>query len=141
MKASELMIGNWFNVPRQDQSPFRIDGFEYLSNEYGKVEMQLVPNGHPLTWELKDITAIPLNEEWLINSGCKKHTSTFGEWFTFRNYIIEKHLIGDGYNLRQIIGKKESICINHKMFFVHHWQNLIHALTGEELEIKKEFVK
>lgn len=69
MKASELRIGNIVNVPREDQSPFRIDFFEYLYDNDCKVAKRSFigeTEVHPLTWYFIDLKPIPLTEEWLL---------------------------------------------------------------------------
>ncbi len=78
IKEGELRLGLWVNVPRADQSPFRIDLIEYCTNGFAKVGMNVhkyenpfkegeLINGHPLTWELNDLTPIELSEQVLLN--------------------------------------------------------------------------
>lgn len=74
LRAEELRIGNWVNCPREDQNPFRIDLMEYVCDGHAKVGMNVhkydtpfgLIDGHPLTWELKDLKPIPLTEKILF---------------------------------------------------------------------------
>jgi hypothetical protein len=76
MNANELRIGNRVNVPNKGQCPFRIDAFEYLSEDFGKVAMGKDKDLHPATWYLSDIDPIPLTPKilekcgWLWNEEC-----------------------------------------------------------------------
>lgn len=74
IERKDLREGNLVNVPREDQSPFRIDLFEHESENYFKIGMNVhqyelpgfgLINGHPLTWENHEISGIPLTEELL----------------------------------------------------------------------------
>lgn len=155
MKANELRIGNFVNVPREDQSPFRIDVFEYLSNTFIKVAMTHPEFGnkmHPLTWYGEDLKPIPLTEEWLVKFGFVK--KNIGEklpqsWYELK-YLSNEHdpmitswvsilinietwscVICDEYP--DEMGANTKVKIEH----VHQLQNLYFALTGEELTIKE----
>jgi hypothetical protein len=127
MKANELRIGNYVNVPNPKQCPFRIDAFEYCSEKFIKVAQEVKINGkevHPLTWYGKDLEPIPLTEEWLLKFGfennrlglfdCIKVVEDIG----FHIYFIQRHL--------------------KEVQYVHQLQNLYFALIGEELTFKSE---
>jgi hypothetical protein len=129
MEANELRIGNYVNVPREDQSPFKIDGFDFLNSDGGKIESEVKIDGkklHPLTWYLSDLSPIELTEEWLLKME-----------FSWKN-IPERYMLGSWSTLRVCrdltIEYKDSYLVNVK--FVHQLQNLYFALTGEELTIK-----
>lgn len=140
IKATDLRIGNWVNVPRADQSPFRIDGFEFLrpdsckiyqdsgmewDSPFGKIK------GHPLTWELKDLSPIPLTPEILEKAGFKylEYRNKFQK--TGFDFQLEEQTDVD--DLRLLYG-----CENFgvRIHFVHQLQNLYFALTGTELTIR-----
>jgi hypothetical protein len=143
IKPQDLRKGLYFNVPRKDQCPFRIDVIEHLSDNYAKVGMssgmyklgEFEMEGHPLTWELKDLEPIPLTEEWLLRMGFSRHhlnysngiiyilnvpNNTEFEWGVYPN------MLGSGFQIHQ----------RQMLAYVHTLQNIIHSLTGEELTIK-----
>jgi hypothetical protein len=134
MKASELRIGNYVNVPIKEQCPFRIDAFEYCSEKFIKVAQEVKLNGfevHPLTWYGGDLQPIPLTEEWLLKFGFEKT-----EWDNFNSYRL---MIGN--NNYAIVLYSDGNCevgdiITCKIEYIHLLQNLYFALTGEELTIK-----
>ena len=146
LKASDLRIGNLVNVPREDQSPFRIDLIEYACEEFCKVGMNVnkfdtpfgVIDGHPITWELPDLNGIPLTEEWLLKFGFKH--DLYDDRFAFEmgatDYVVEKqddwYFIGVKYNT----SKGNSIVyFSWNIYHVHQLQNLYHALTDQELTL------
>jgi len=128
MKASELRIGNFFNVPIKEQCPFRIDAFEYCSEKFIKVAQEVKLNGfevHPLTWYGRDLKPIPLTEEWLIKLGAKKDKidNTY--------YLSELEIM-----LPNFFRYKTSII--SRIDYVHQLQNLYFVLTGEELKQQEQ---
>ena len=135
MKANELRIGNYVNVPRADQSPFRIDAFEYLSEKFIKVAMIHPEHGedfHPLTWYGNDLTPIQITEELLLKCGFDKDFEYF-EFLKDNEFFIS-------YN---IFKKQMGIYINGTRggrywidcLYLHQLQNLFFALTNQELKI------
>jgi hypothetical protein len=128
MKANELRIGNYVNVPNYKQCPFRIDAFEHCSEKFIKVAQEVILNGfevHPLTWYGGDLQPIPLTEEWLLKLGAKKDKidNTY--------YLSELEII-----LPNFFRYKTSMI--RRIEHVHQLQNLYFALTGEELTIKQQ---
>jgi len=130
MRAQELRIGNYVNVPRADQSPFRIDAFEYLSEKFIKVAMIHPEYGedfHPLTWYGNDLTPIPLTEELLLKCGFEKSSTHFV-------YNIDKYkciiLMPD--NNRGFYLCDTDVDID--FHYLHTLQNFF-ALTNQELKI------
>jgi hypothetical protein len=127
IQANELRIGNYVNVPREDQSPFRIDAFESLSEKFIKVAMVHPEHGenfHPLTWYGEDLQPIPLTEEWLLKLGFLKYKGDNKDFwlndFEFANDL--KWIFWRGNILENI---------KH----VHQLQNLYFALTNKELQL------
>ena len=138
MEATELRIGIYVNVPREDQSPFRIDAFESLSNKFIKVAMIHPDYGetfHPLTWYGDDLKPIPLTERWLLDFGYKS-IGKLHLTYKLNPFIIELSVLGSHYNFRKIISKEESMMLK-EIKHVHQLQNLYFALTGKELTTKQ----
>ena len=130
MKANELRIGNYFNVPIKEQSPFRIDAFEYALDTFVKVAQHQTINGtevHPLTWYGKDLTPIPLTREWLIKFKFEELEKDCRTFFKKGKFKVELSNNGNVYYNRNIF-----------ISSVHQLQNLYFALTGEELTFKSE---
>lgn len=138
IQANEIRLGNYFNVPREDQSPFRVDLLEHFTRDFVKVGMNVFKyethfgliDGHPLTWELADLQPIFLTKEIILNGGFVnvKKLGVNGDIFEFENYIqsdLNSNSIWIGNN-------------NFKLSEVpiHRLQNIFFALIGEELEIK-----
>jgi hypothetical protein len=129
----ELRTGLYFNVPRKDQCPFRIDLIEHLSDNYAKVGMssgtyklaEIEMEGHPLTWELKDLEPILLNEQWLRDK-FKLEPAGFGKYRYKDRLIIKRGDFFYDYG-------------SGKQFeFVHRLQNFIYELTDTELSINEK---
>ena len=136
MKASELRIGNYVNVPNYEQCPFRIDAFEHCSEKFIKVAQEVKLNGfevHPITWYGDNLQPIPLTVEWLLKFGFEKS----GLW----TYVIE---LQGNLKLVYYLGEKgwsigfKSYSDFSNLYYVHQLQNLYFALIGEELTIKKQ---
>lgn len=128
MKANELRIGNYVNVPIPEQCPFRIDDFECLSYEFIKVAQKQIINGkevHPFTWYGDDLQPISLTEEWLLKFGFEK------VGFQFIKDGIELFPIRDLYY-------RGNFPIKSDIKYVNQLQNLYFALTGEELKLKED---
>ena len=135
MGANELRIGNYFNVPIKEQSPFRIDAFEYASDTFVKVAQHQTINGaevHPLTWYGKDLTPIPLTEEWLFKFGFLKDL----ENGIFLNINAYAFLYWQN-NRVELLDNDNNFMISH-CDYVHQLQNLYFALTAKELTFKSE---
>jgi hypothetical protein len=78
-------------------------------------------------------TPIPLTEEWLMRMGFEKRENGWNKLDIcdefcdlYYEYLSGVHLCVGG----------QHICLPH-IKFVHQIQNIYHALTGEELEIKE----
>ena len=120
LSPNELRIGNW--VSRLDDTTFQIDKLDIF--ELDDYPHYLRPK------------PIPLTEEWLIKFGFDKAGINVFRWYkkSGRNYhtfhLNQKSSIGTFYYSRSRI----------QINYVHQFQNLYFALTGEELTIK-ELVK
>lgn len=153
IKASEIIVGRLFNVPREDQSPFRIDTIEYLSGNFGKVGMYPTIDGkirddlHPLTWYIEHLSPIPLSPEWLERAGfTKSNNKTKDLWYKefkreheeLSSYFFIGKLKEDPTNMYYCGFENPLRAVNiNNIYFVHQVQNGYHFLTcGEELTFK-----
>lgn len=138
MKPSELRQGNYVNTPRADQNPFRVDYFDmdkvYQNNGTYKTDLggtEYTIPFHPLTWDLKDCSPIPLSPEILEKCGFVKkgrYAIGVGGYQVFVNGRIE--LLQPKKGGPYILAFHEV-----KIAYLHQLQNLYFALTGEELTI------
>lgn len=123
IKANELRIGNLIN-----HKSFQIR-IEAITSEMCSVS-GLEQNRFSALM-LDKINPIPLTEEWLLKFGFEKKSDG-----RFNNYVINAGLRKET-NLIQLDDKK--YCFEHCKFsihvidYVHQLQNLIYAITGEEL--------
>jgi hypothetical protein len=129
MKANELRIKNYVEVNgKVEQMHFICEEEPAVSSiEYG---------AHVLSW--RDISPIPITEEWLTRFGFWQWGSYTHLWkvnrdtglkITIRSRPLRKRHHGCDYELNN----NHSIGIKH----VHQLQNLYYALTGEELTLTK----
>jgi hypothetical protein len=130
MKPEELRIGN------------RLD---YFINEDGIEWAETIIDWQDFQWIAtfesdfnKKHRPIPLTEEWLIKFGWKS-IGDLHPTFKIRNYLLEENMLREGkYYLRQVINKEDSLAISPEILYVHQFQNLYFALTGQELTIKEK---
>lgn len=98
-------------------------------------------------YKYDDIQPIPLTEEWLVKFGFDKHTKDYTGFPTFYNKKGTIALKDEGvngiylYRVQKVFEKgKWRGAENHfyvcEIEHVHHLQNLILDLTGEELKLK-----
>ena len=71
------------------------------------------------------IEPIPLTEEWLLNGGAIKLNNGLFKMGAFRFEISNDYV--------RVTYQGVFLC---NIKYVHNWQNLYHALTGQELTIK-----
>jgi hypothetical protein len=145
MKASDLRVGNW--ISDRGGKEWQIDHWESANKVSAKipnmvfdgVEMQ----GHPLTEDVDYLKPIPLTEEWHNKFGVELNghhrflykirddiaVSFWGDYafLVHYNQSVEKPTTED--NVCNLWNKD----IKKRDMYVHEWQNLYHALTGEEL--------
>ena len=123
MKASELRIGNWVEMYKEESKPFKISAgnisVEYKANKQGYTRYK----------------PIPLTEEWLIRFGFedvqinKTQVKCLTE-YQFSFFFIDGHI--QFVDSENALDFTETLCQ-----YVHQLQNLFFALTGEELKIKE----
>jgi hypothetical protein len=139
MKANELRLGNYVNVPILEQCPFRIDDFECLTYEFIKVAQKQIINGkevHPFTWYGGDLQPIPLTEEWLLKFGFKKQLDKSFAKNDFSIFLDKRFKTNLFLQENQEDFKWFSYEL--KVEYIHQLQNLYFALTCEELKIKED---
>ena len=134
MKASELRLGNYYlycihdelDNPRDYEIVDQIDAQDlvWLSSEAGENDDQYKP--------------IPLTEDWLKRFGFEPYKKGFARGF--HNKIFSGCIIltwSKTLNSWELaIGKYKDIT---RVEFVHTFQNVIFALTGEELKLREEY--
>jgi len=114
MKPNELRIGNYvlYENPHSDRVVVQVKAVDFQIGTH---------NLHP----------IPLTEEWLVKFGFVYR----GIYYHFPNndiFKLEQYKLKNAYFLKHSTESLDSVRIN----YVHQLQNLIFALTGEELIIK-----
>lgn len=149
MKANELRCGNYVNVPRKEQSPFRVDYFDrvkvyqdngtYECPTFGEIPM------HPLTWDLSDIEGIVLTPEILEKCGfyykpCGISGADMwqgmGFWYRVNELPHQEFLLRGDFSRKKPIALKLVGWFNSNIEYLHQLQNLYWCLCGEELDIK-----
>jgi len=108
IKINELRIGNWINE-------------QGLELQVGIINSELFKGSEP----------IPLTEEWLLKFGfiCTRDKKKDGR-FNISVYEKDTYLIQDNG-----LFEYSETPIASDILYVHQLQNLMFALTGEELEI------
>ena len=121
MKATELRLGN------------------YVYHESSTCKLETV-----LAFEdVEEYNPIPLTEEWLLKFGFWRNNNLCKRWFLAEAYLLER---GWTQHRFYIYLEKKRISARHGCMgdsnhlkylkYVHEFQNLFFALTGEELEIR-----
>lgn len=126
MRSTELRIGNWVEIKDQEVKTYaQVEGIGNLQQVAGQL------------WSIEELVPIPLTEEWLVRFGFEKHS---GIYFRTLNYSAYIAIGNDGscglYNSLSDYNRGNSFNQMKQIDFVHQLQNLYHALTGEELEMK-----
>jgi hypothetical protein len=130
MKARELRIGNWVEqfIKNEGFSEIKVESdiirsVEY-HNDYGYDDDEIYYN------------SIPINDDWLIRFGFEleglsyvKNMKARMKLMFFDGFISQLSIMQDD--------KEISFASNH-LQYVHELQNLVFALTGEELKTKHD---
>lgn len=115
MKVNELRIGNYYNHNGEIKKVTPNIILELFESERAWIE------------------PIPITEEWLLKLGFEK----IGVNFQFKGISIWFSKYSESYQIRYcLIGSDIERKINIE--YVHQLQNLIFALTGEELIFKQQ---
>ncbi len=131
MKANELRIGNWVMAPVWRGDKDYLTEVESITSWMGGMEInhEFQETGYEWGPSIKeDVKPIPLTEEWLIKFGVKLKYKGCYEPFCDVWWYAEPNgtLIQSGEGIDWAIPLPE---------FVHEYQNLHFALTGEELTL------
>lgn len=119
MKAEELRIGNYVLNPNNNEvHKCTIETISDIQNGYLKRE------------------PIPLTEEWLLRFGFEKDRYNFIINFGF-DFCVEYYYADNIYSF-WIYTDDDWHCILNEIKYVHSLQNLIYALTGQELTLNEE---
>lgn len=142
MKASELRIGNYVTIDNSDGWPkmkgiplivtgIRLANDKVFPTSTGNVSLQ----GGKKEFSQFDefIQPIPLTEEWLLMFGFELQVrGTIKDYLKFNSYGVSEVL------LSSINGTEwTTYGVRYKIKYVHQFQNLYYALTGEELIVLK----
>lgn len=136
LKYTDLRVGNQIYWPQSQSSPD---------------EVHTVRPGDFVTFQKYryELRGVPINEDTLLDIGltANHHKSQLkGEICYSKGYIPVDDIIiiqsEDGFYLGHDPSCQDegAYHISEKFYFIHQLQNLYHALTGEELMIKKEGV-
>jgi hypothetical protein len=133
IQPNELRIGNKIKgnvVYKGEAKTFERfnDGFSVVFFSDGSI--------HGIGEFLKDCEPIPLTEDWLLKFGFENITK---DWYTDKCYRMTAEKTGttfDYWLTEQAIYRNEETLLTCA-YYVHHLQNLIYALTGKDLEMKK----
>lgn len=139
MTANELRIGNWIFIGI-NKEPYQVNARFFSSVANGFSHEEMVKAGYE---ELNStVSPIPLTEKWLLKLGLEK-----------QDYKMSGCAVFEIPNSLWRIGQsfKGELCyfLWHKQVspptwslselkYVHQLQNIIFALTGEELTIKND---
>ncbi|MCX2454202.1 hypothetical protein OQX61_23225 [Pedobacter sp. PLR] len=133
MKATELRIGNYINL----NSQLPDSKYNYFVSSITQYTADLIILGADLqranctSYQLTDLSPIPLNEAWLDKLGFKDSRITLpgdGE--------LEIRFPGNTVHIWPAGRQKESHNYKIMITYVHQLQNLYFALTGGELTSK-----
>jgi hypothetical protein len=121
MNARELRIGNWANTLSGD---IQIVDLMTNINKVG-ANTKVFTNG--ITFNIDTLQPIPLTEEWLKRFGFETDKVC---WF------LDGVVMGDFQDGFWFLPNGSLVTRSFKIKHVHQLQNLYHALTGQELELK-----
>ncbi len=128
MEAKDLRVTNLIYNDRIVNAVILI-GFD-------SVEL-ITPQGNNITARLDLVKPIQLTEEWLIKFGINKYSDN--------HYILEilnrgrLHFYTEKDKVSVEIGNKSGYSFGYpKIKYLHELQNLYFALTGQELEYKRQ---
>ena len=121
MKANELRIGNWIRTSKEEQV------VDVLCDSVSTMSYQCLP--------YCDVAPILITEEWLIKFGYTKDKD--GDFVKNKYCIGSEGWFGVAHLKYETLGvsmnERHYECISHNIKHVHQLQNIIYALTGEEL--------
>ena len=117
MKAEELRIGNWVRIKDEEvKTHAQVEGTGNLQHVAGQL------------WSIEELEPIPLTEEWL-----ERFNVEWSDWRVTYNKTIDAYEVERKYT--SMYGEEWVFMSNVR--YIHEFQNIYHALTGEELTIKE----
>lgn len=128
--ANELRIGNYVSDIHSENGIWKIVSIGELTAKYGNYKSNVYSS------KFENITPIPLTPEILYKCGFVKSKRVQGG-FTIDGLEIDLDYITqdqDGYEFEYKFGLSDKWNIVH-VKYLHQLQNIIHALTGKELNI------
>jgi hypothetical protein len=141
MKANELRIGNYFypinrggEIHLPIETPHKIAYFGLFDKVIAcKPDENICCIAQPNEYIFNDMSEITLTKEWLVKFGFEKSTYTYNNETSAIYKKNDEIWISENY-----AGQYCLDCHYHtELKYVHQWQNLYFALTGEELIIKQ----
>ena len=127
MKANELRIGNYV---KSDNLGIICTSVKSL---YGFPECTSIVNHSDRVIDLSAIEPIPLTEEWLLKFGFEKESEI--HYSKTVNGITYLYYTGTLGQVRKDIDENKILYLCEPKY-IHSLQNVMFALTGEELTIK-----
>lgn len=127
MKATELRICNWIQTPRGKKS---INGLGFKDTVVSSKDYYATFNEMQEGYFLEHCEPIKLSEEILLKCGFeikdyeRPHISI--TYYDYNGFILDLDFQPCG---------DLCVSINYKLEFLHQLQNLIHAITNEELTV------
>lgn len=139
MEAKDIVIGGWYKGPFQDaksESP----SINWNVDNAFQLTVNLLPLMRPAV--LGRVQPISITEEWLIRFGFNRDDGVMCVQYIkdCQNYIFYYAVYETGVTFRIELDSNyypEYIQLTDHVQYVHQFQNLYFALTGEELEIKQ----
>ena len=124
MKANELRIGNYVVSMDEEPEVMTVDLIDSVEETFHGNALEDV--------KLENVCGIPLDESWFELFGFEYKVGLFGGWYSPEisgECIKMSKLANQGYKYQH--ARKPIVC-------VHELQNLVYALTGEELKEKQK---
>lgn len=134
MKANELRLGNWVNIPSCGiNATIDIIGNKRFCIDNTNIDLDT----DDTSFDLEDASPIQLTEEWLLRFGFSEIGITANtEYYVLEvseNMDIEVELNPSRVLLS--VGREINVVASElKMEYVHQLQNLYFVLTGKELQ-------
>ena len=135
---NELRIGNLVKWEDESNEIVQITGI-YLDKEMDNKDYYAISFIDPYgitendgTAFLDEFIGIPITKEWLLHFEFKLSTNKGCTYYYPKNDEYEIFIVGEN----SLFNVNDSPLINIK--YVHQLQNIIFALTGEELKLKEK---
>jgi hypothetical protein len=140
MKAESLRIGNWVEYFGKNK---QIDGIKSMSTKEGYAVEIISTDVHgnsireytPL--DSQSLKPIPLTEEWVLRFGFEIKEDPESVFYSIYFDGLTNGSVEIGRTKGCSFYYFENINFITQIKHVHEMQNIFHALTGEELKLKK----